>query len=362
MTRRLSTILVASLLAVAALPGRAGACTTFCLRTGDDVLFGKNYDWSIGYGLVVTNKRGVAKTALLEGEGDAPAAWVSKYGSVTFNQFGREAPSGGLNEAGMAIELMWLDGTRYPSRDARPAVGTLGWIQYQLDNYATVQEVLDHAGEIRISSAVPIHYLVADKSGAAASVEFLDGKLTCHDGTSMPAAALTNDTYERSLAYARTFDGFGGHQPARGGQGSLDRFARAAAAMRAYDPAKGTPPVDYAFGVLADVAQGEYTKWSIVYDLTHLRAYFRTHDSREIRYVDLAAFDLSCATPVRVLDMNAQLSGDVSKRFEDYTYERNRALVERSFRHVDFLAATPAATLDAIARYPETFACARSAQ
>jgi choloylglycine hydrolase len=358
MTRRLAIMLAAALMAVAALPGGAGACTTFCLRTGGDVLFGKNYDWSIGYGLVVTNKRGVEKTALLEGAGDAPASWVSKYGSVTFNQYGREAPSGGMNEAGLAIELMWLEGTRYPSRDARPAVGTLGWIQYQLDTRATVQEVLDHAAEIRISSPIPLHFLVADKSGAAASVEFLGGNLVCHDGATMPAAALTNDTYEHSLAYARKFEGFGGYEPVRGSQSSLDRFVRVAAAMRAYDPAKGTPPVDYAFGVLADAAQGEYTKWSIVYDLGRGRVYFRTHDSREIRYVDLAAFDLSCATPVKVLDVNAPLAGDVSKRFEAYSYERNRALVEQSFRHVDFLAATPAAALDAIAHHPETCGCA----
>ena len=350
---------LACLVALAVAPSRAAACTTFCLRSNGDVLFGKNYDWSIGYGHVVTNKRGVAKTAMVEAEGDRPATWTSKYGSVTFNQFGREFPSGGMNEAGLAVELMWLDDTKYPKPDARPAVGTLGWIQYQLDNHATVQEVLDHAGEVRISSGVPLHYLVCDQTGAAASVEFLDGRLVCHEGASMPAAALANDTYARSLAYSKRFAGFGGHEPVRKGAGSLDRFTRAAAAMRAYDPARGVAPVDYAFGVLGDVAQGEYTKWSIVYDLTRLRVYFRTHESPAVKYVDLRAFDLSCASTVRVLDMSAPLAGDVSAKFTDYTRERNRALIDASFGDVDFLAATPAAVRDALARYPESLGCAR---
>jgi choloylglycine hydrolase len=360
MNRHRLVVAAACLVALAALPSPADACTTFCLRGGDgSVLFGKNYDWNIGYGLVVTNKRGVAKTAMLESLDDTPAKWVSKYGSITFNQFGREFPSGGMNEAGLAIELMWLDETKYPARDARPAVGTLGWIEYQLDNYATVQEVLDHADELRVSSSVPIHYLVVDKSGAAASVEFLDGKLVCHEGATMPAPVLTNDTYDRSVAYARQFRGLGGSRVDKSGPASLDRFVRAASAVGVYDPVKGSSGVDYAFGVLADVAQGEYTKWSIVYDLGRLRVYFRTRDSSAIKYVDLRAFDLSCATPVTVLDVNAPLAGDVSKRFEDYTYERDRALVEASFRGVPFLAKTPAPLLDAVARYPETMGCGR---
>src|SRR5262245_47917867 len=102
------------------------ACTTFCLKSKGEVLFGKNYDWMIGDGMLFVNKRGVSKTAQGDGPNPAnPAKWVSKYGSVTFNQYGRENPSGGMNEAGLVIELMWLDDTEWPKEDARPALGTL---------------------------------------------------------------------------------------------------------------------------------------------------------------------------------------------------------------------------------------------
>src|SRR5436305_3006577 len=81
------------------------ACTTFCLKNRGEVLFGGNYDWDIGDGLVFVNKRGVAKTAA-DVDSPNPAKWVSEYGSVTFNQYGRENPMGGMNEAGLVVEVM----------------------------------------------------------------------------------------------------------------------------------------------------------------------------------------------------------------------------------------------------------------
>jgi len=74
----------------------------------------------------------VEKTALLYPETvGQPAKWVSAYGSVTFNQFGRELPLGRMNEAGLVIEIMWLTQTEYPHSDRRPALRELQWAQYQ---------------------------------------------------------------------------------------------------------------------------------------------------------------------------------------------------------------------------------------
>jgi penicillin V acylase-like amidase (Ntn superfamily) len=354
--KRPGLILVGLLAIVLALPARGAACTTFCLRAGDGVIFGKNYDFAIGYGMVVTNKRGVAKTALLE-VNDRPATWVSRFGSITFNQFGRESPSGGLNEAGLVVELMWLDGTAYPGRDARPAVGTLGWIQYQLDNFGTVQEVLDHSDDVRIAN-VPLHYLVCDRTGASATIEFLDGKLVCHEGDSLPVPVLTNDRYDASVAYLKQHAGFGGTQPIRQSPGSLDRFARASSMIRGYRASGSLSAIDYAFDVLANVSQGAYTQWSIVYDVSKLTVYFRTAEKRQIKKVPLAAFDFSCSTPVKMLDMDSDRGGDVRAQFIDYTRDANRSLIARSFKKVSFLAHTPDALVDAMATYPETAACA----
>ena len=46
------------LLSVAVAFGAIGqACTTFVLRDGDSMVFGKNYDWTVDDGLVIANRR-----------------------------------------------------------------------------------------------------------------------------------------------------------------------------------------------------------------------------------------------------------------------------------------------------------------
>lgn len=329
----------------------AEACTTFCLRRGPALVFGKNYDWVVPDGLLFVNKRGVAKTALLP-PGERPASWVSKYGSLTFNQYGREFPNGGMNEAGLVVEVMWLDETQYPAPDGRPALDCLEWVQYQLDNFATVAAVVRQVGGLRVVADATVHYLVCDKSGACASVEFLDGKAVYHTGRTMPVQALANHTYAESL---RFLERHRADPDALKGRGSLERFARAATLVER--AGTGKPPVEEAFEVLDRVAQGDYTKWSIVYDLRQRRVHWRTLGNRAVRQVDLSRLDFSCSTPVRLFDIDAGATGDATGRFTDYMTERNRRLVTASVRKTDFLAEVPAEEVSAVARHPESTSC-----
>jgi penicillin V acylase-like amidase (Ntn superfamily) len=80
---------------------------------------------------------------------------------------------------------------------------------------------------------VPLDYLVADRSGAVAAVEFLNGRLVAHRGENLPAPALTNSTYRRSASYLASLDDAGREAPP--GNGSLDRFARAAQRLKSFD-------------------------------------------------------------------------------------------------------------------------------
>jgi len=330
---------------------QAFACTTFCLKGNGEVLFGKNYDWMIGDGLVFVNKRGVVKTSSQESN---PAKWVSRYGSVTFNQYGRENPSGGMNEAGLVIELMWLDETQYPKVDSRPAIDVLGWIQYQLDNSATVEEVIKNSEKIRINSQVKLHYLVNDRAGNTTTIEFLDGNLVAHHGATLPVSTLTNDTYAKSLSYAKTTS----PEKARG-NGSLERFARAANKTGEFDKQARSEAdaVNYAFEILSNVAQPGYTQWSIVYDQKRGKIYFRTLQSPQIRSIDAKSFDYSCGSQVKIVDMNLKAGGDITARFADYARAANRNLIEHSFNGTDFLRNIPAPLRDLLASYPEQFVC-----
>lgn len=331
------------------------ACTTFCLKNRGEVLFGKNYDWMIGDGLVFVNKRGVSKVSADREEAQNPAKWTSRYGSVTFNQYGRESPMGGMNEEGLVIELMWLDEARYPKVGAHPTVDVLEWIQYHLDTAASVKEIIENAEKVRIYSEIPLHYLASDKNGNAATIEFLDGKLVAHSGEKLPVSTLANDTYEKSLNYSKTIE----TEKAKT-ESSLDRFTRAAQKTKEFErqPKTEQEAVKYAFDILADVAQTNTTQWSIVYDQRRGKIYFRTKQSPQIKSVDTKSFDYSCGSAVKIFDINANASEeDVTAKFVNYTREANRDLIERSFVGTPFLKDTPATAKDYFASYAENFAC-----
>jgi choloylglycine hydrolase len=332
--------------AVALLIGAAPAlaCTTFVLRDGEVVLFGKNYDWSLGDGLLVVNPRGLARTALV-GPGVRPAAWTSRFGSVTFNQYGVASPSGGINEKGLAIELMWLDEARYPDADARPVVGNLEWIQYQLDRSATVGEVIASDAEVRIADNAPLHYLVADQSGEVAVVEFLDGKMVARRGKDVPVPALANDPYAEALSSWQR------------GADSRSRFSRAG--QRALDfhaAGERARSLDYAFATLRSVAQ-DATQWSIVYDLRAGQVFFRTRGHGTIRRLAVSALDFSCGAGVRAVDLTAP-GPDLQAALRPLTAERHRTFLAAVYRKTPFLANTPPARIDQLAAQPLAAQCA----
>ena len=307
----------------------------------------------IGDGLIFVNKRGVEKTAMAESSPN-PAKWISKYGSVTFNQYGRENPSGGMNETGLVIELMWLDDTQYPRTDERPTVGTLEWIQYQFDNSATVSEVIENSEKVRIASDVKLHYLVNDKQGNSATVEFLDGKLVAHTNDKLPFSALTNDTYEKSLNYSKSVS----FEKAKS-ESSFDRFTRAANKSKEFvdKPKSEAEAVKYAFDILENVKQKNSTQWSIVYDQLRGKIHFRSMQSPAVKTFDANSFDYACGSTVKIFDINSKTEGDISAKFSDYTREVNRDLIERSFTGTPFLKSVPAIAKDRLAAYPESFAC-----
>ena len=352
------------------IPQTGQPCTTFCLDKGDQLVFGRNFDWMVDDCLVIVNKRGVSKTAQLGPKWDKkqPASWTSQYGSITFNQMGREDPTGGMNETGLVIELMGLKTTRYPEPDSRPSIFAGQWIQYQLDNFSTVEEVIASDSQLRITPKVEpkLHVLVSDSKGNCAVIEFIDGKMVYYTKETMPVKALTNSKYARNIKFWEK-----GELPKYDFARSVHRFVSVANMLKNYDPKTSKPIVDYAFDILKNVAvggidgmQGQYygitTQWSIVYDIKNLRIYFRTFANQNIRYINLKSFDFSCKTPVRVLDVQTDLSGNVTKNFIDYTQQINRKLIGNAFKKVSVhpeATELPEEVLDAISRYPETTIC-----
>jgi choloylglycine hydrolase len=357
MMRRMTTHWVATIAAVifAVLIATPGfTCTTLCLIEKGRALVAYNYDAWASEGLVLVNKRGMNK----KGRVKQAASWAARYGSVTFNQFGRDEPISGMNEKGLMVSQMWGDGTRYPPTDHRPIIGPLRWIQYHLDNHASVAEVVENAETVRLTSQFPIHYLFADASGDVAVIEFLDGKLVVYRGDTLPVRALANSTYADSMeafeAAKRT-----GEIPTS--QSSLDRFVRGARLLFG-----DGDPIARGFASLAAVASPGpasprvgTTRWSIVYDLGASEVYFRTDMNEAIRRFKVTSFDFSCRTPMKMLDVTAPGSGAVAAAFVDYSPAANRALVEASYTKTPFLNGTPNMERAAFAAHADaTSSCA----
>lgn len=303
------------------------ACTTFVLDHKGQRVFGRNYDWVTGNGLICVNQRGLSKTSLPVPDGKT-ISWVSRYGSISFNQYGKEFPTGGMNEKGLVVELMWLDGTVYPEPDERPAVGVLQWIQYQLDNSTTVEDVICSDKVVRITKqGTPLHYLVADEGGNTATIEFIEGKMVIHKGKDLPHPVLTNNRYTESL---RQISGSGATEAAFR-DNSLERFVTACNLVKQYEiSSSNAGAVDYAFDILSEVAQGNHTKWRIVYDITSKEIHFRTLDFPKVKTVSFSSLDFSCGTLPLSWVMNQEGEGNISKIFGEFSLWQNQELVERS--------------------------------
>jgi choloylglycine hydrolase len=289
-----------------------------------------------------------------------PAKWVSKFGSITFNQFGRELPLGGMNEAGLIIELMWLTQTGYPHPDQRPALRELQWIQYQLDTAATVKDVIASDRDVRIeanvSIPITIHFLLCDRKGGAAAIEFLGGRMRAYTGKDLPVKALTNDTYEYCLDFLKSSGSDETKSSFKQAENSLRRFVWAAKGTQAWNAKTSGDPVDYAFQIL-DKANLPNSEFRIVYDMKAGLIYFRTRSTPEIRSINFRQFDFSCGTPTKILDILADFKGDVTRQFKDYTWEANYSLIKKSFSETSFLKGTSERSLNILSKYPESLRC-----
>jgi len=331
----------------------SSACTTFFINKNGQMIFGRNYDWVTGAGMVCTNLRGMQKTSMKTSDGTT-ISWVSAYGSITFNQYGKEFPTGGMNEKGLVVELMWLDDTKYPTPDTRPSIGVLQWIQYQLDNCATIDELINTDSKIRITSTdgAPLHYLVADANGNVGTIEFLNGKMTVHRGKDLPFAVLTNNTYDQSVKTTN------GSNEKYFEDNSINRFANACSMVKQYQANDiKTPIVDYGFNILDRVAQPNWTKWSIVYDITNRKIYFKTADHTDVKNFSFSSFDLSCNSNSKIFNMNQQGKDNVDVKFKIFSIDEARPILETAVRESQSQVAITDENKEAILNYSKGIKC-----
>ena len=87
-------------------------------------------------------------------------------------------PCDGMNERGLAVSMMAVGQARSANDPGMPVVSGLGLIRVLLDQAATVEEALAIMGKYRVVfGEPPIHYIVTDRSGASAVVEYFKGQM-----------------------------------------------------------------------------------------------------------------------------------------------------------------------------------------
>lgn len=302
-------------------PGTTAACTAFCMHSQEKFFLAKNLDWEIGNGMLVINKRGVFKTAFTPRQ--KKISWTSRFGNVTFNQFGKEFPLGGMNEAGLVIEELNSWGKPAIS-DSVYTLNEFQWVQYHLDNFATVSEMIGNEPFLfMVPLFLNLHYLIADKTGDVAIIEFHDNRVVIYHGNDVIIPVLSNNHYAQSLEYLKKFRGFGGDMLIPEESTSGERFVRAASLLEKSDVSKYASPAASAFSVLDSVRQVD-TKWSIVYDLSGRRIHFKTPESDGSYTVDLEPLDFACSTQTLFIDINPPVSGFNNEDLHELDERKNR--------------------------------------
>ncbi|UYN96847.1 MAG: linear amide C-N hydrolase [Enhydrobacter sp.] len=314
--------LLAALLAATAAP--AEGCTRLVyLGARGDVITARSMDWKseIGSNLWIF-PRGMARN----GEaGPNSLKWTSKYGSVIVSGYDISTTDG-LNEAGLAANVLWLVESKYPVPDgSRPPLTIAAWAQWVLDNFATVQEAVEALRKepfVIVTDAVPgesrlatLHLSISDATGDSAIVEYIDGRQVIHHGRQYQV--MTNSpTFDQQLALVSYWKEIGGTVMLPGTNRAADRFARASFYVNAV-PKSEDPVVALAsvFSIIRNVSVPfgistpeepniSSTRWRTVADHKRRLYFFESALTPNTFWVDLNQVDFSPRTgKVRRLDL-----------------------------------------------------------
>ena len=246
--------------------------------------------------------------------------WTSKIGSVVTSAFDI-ARTDGMNENWLVANLLWLPETEYPVRDqSKPGLAITAWVQYMLDNFATVDEavaLIDENTFQVVSDLMPdgsrlatLHLSISDATGDCAIFEYTGGELTVY-----------HNAYWNSL---------GGLSFLPGSNRPSDRFARASFYINALPPTDDVRiAVASVFSVIRNtsvpygISTPEFpeistTQWRTVSDSKNLLYFFESSLTPNTFWVNLRETDLSEGAPVLKLSIanGETYHGNATKEFQ----------------------------------------------
>jgi choloylglycine hydrolase len=332
---------------ISAAAAGAPACTDFRIKAADGtVVIGRTLDFEVPVlSWLKTYPRGERRASKAP-DGRPGIEWTSKFGYVGIDVGGRAAQlvgisnnlADGMNERGLTFAWLALpDFTKYQdeaaAREPGKALGHWDLCNWALGNFATVAEVRAAVADVHIwgqpmhplNLIMPLHAAVHDETGASIVLEFTEGGLKVHDNE---VGVLTNaPTYDWHLINLRNYLNLRARsaEPVRAassvlsplgpGSGLLgipgdwtspSRFVRIAAmkhfASRADDAEGAVILAEHLLGSVTlprgleltgpeGSQRSDYTRWSVIKDLSNRVYYFRGHDSHALRAVRLRELD-----------------------------------------------------------------------
>jgi choloylglycine hydrolase len=172
-------------------------------------------------------------------------SWTNKYGYWGRNAFHTPKVDDAMNTEGLSISGLYLDTyTQYPvynSSDKRPVLGVLDIANFLISQAKNVDEavalikscqIVQSAGEIKpgiFLKNTPLHFVLRDKTGKSAVVEFVGGKTLVY--TDAGNVMTNSPTYPQQLDMVKKYDNLNVDKDNSlngmpGGFDSPERFAR----------------------------------------------------------------------------------------------------------------------------------------
>jgi len=162
-------------------------CSLFTsLVDSENLLFGRNFDWRYSPALLLFTDPpdGYASFSMVDIAYLVDDEVVDRLEELPINE--REVllqtpywPFDGMNEHGLAIGMAAVDNSPMPHDPQKETIDSLMIIREMLDHARDVGEALEIMKRYNISweGGPALHYLLADPSGQALLVEFVDGEM-----------------------------------------------------------------------------------------------------------------------------------------------------------------------------------------
>ncbi len=304
---------------------KAYACTrALYVGTDNTVITGRTMDWKTDQEANIwAFPRGIERNGLA---GKNSVKWTSKYGSVITSAFDM-ATVDGMNEKGLVANILYLTESEYvipKKNDKRKPLSISMWVQYILDNYATVEEAVKDLKKEKIyivTAEIPndgrqagLHLTISDAKGDSAIFEYINGKLRIYHGKQYKVVTNSPE-YSQQLAIDEYWKSIGGTVFLPGTNRAADRFARASFYINAIPKTSDTRlAVASVLSVMNNVSVPigittpnepniSTTIWRTVADQKSRLYFFQSTLRENIFWVDLKEINFDKDQPVKKLDL-----------------------------------------------------------